>query len=84
MIGDHREGPTVQTKTTISCRGCKFLTTETSYGSNDYEEIDYACSSPGHGSDRNIRLLPMSCDQTPAWCPYWPESEPKPTMRQLQ
>lgn len=83
MTGDTREGPTVKVETKISCSGCKHLTTQTSYGSNDYESVDFACDATKLSSG-NPRCLPMSCDQTPGWCPFWPADQPKPTATQLQ
>jgi hypothetical protein len=66
VTGDTRDGPEVETRTDIRCRGCKHLDTEKSYGSNDYEEVYYVCAAKGR------QALPMGGDHTPEWCPFWP------------
>jgi hypothetical protein len=60
-----RSGPRVELA--VRCGGCKFLDTEKSYGSNDYEEIDYVCVYGG-----KKQWLPSSADSTPEWCPLPP------------
>lgn len=60
-----RNGPRVELA--VRCGGCKFLDTEKSYGSNDYEEIDWVCIAGGAK-----KYLPSSADFTPPWCPLMP------------
>ena len=64
-----RNGPRIEL--TVRCGGCRHLDTEKSYGSNDYEEIDYVCIA---GVEK--KYLPSSADFTPAWCPLMPPTVP--------
>lgn len=60
-----RNGPRIELA--VRCGGCRHLDTEKSYGSNDYEEIDYVCIADG-----GKKYLPSSADFTPPWCPLMP------------
>lgn len=67
-MSDKREGPRIELR--VHCGGCAHLGTRKSYGSNDYEEIDYVCEKVDGG-----KLLPHTNDRTPLWCPFYPALE---------